>query len=185
MKYSDAKKTDSATAKSFNPAEIQILVLDVDGVVTDGTLVINSDGSESKTFNSLDDHGFRLWHRAGLKTAFLSGRFSEPTRQLAKLFEIDYLFQDCHDKLSCLEQLVAQSGVDAANIAYVGDDIPDLPVIKHVGFGVAVANAVDEVKQYADYVTIRPGGSGAVREVVEYILKAAGKWQALMERYQK
>ena len=166
-----------------NLTDIQMLVLDVDGVLTDGTLIINGDGSESKSFNALDGHGIRMWRRAGLKVAFLSGRLSEPTRYRAEQLEIEYCFQNCHDKLSELEKLLEQVGLSANAIAYIGDDLPDLPVIRYVGFGIAVANAVDEVKQYADYITTRRGGSGAVREVIEYILKNTGKWQKLMERY--
>ena len=166
-----------------NLADIQLLVLDVDGVLTDGTLIINGDGSESKSFNSLDGHGIRMWRRAGLKVAFLSGRASEPTRYRAEQLQIDYCLQDCHDKLPAMEKLLKQLGLSEEAIAYIGDDLPDLPVIKYAGFGVAVANAVDEVKQYADYVTTHQGGSGAVREVVEYILKNTGKWQELMKRY--
>ncbi len=160
-----------------------MLALDVDGVLTDGTIIINADGSESKFFNSLDGHGIRMWRRAGLKVAFLSGRESEPTKYRAKQLEIDYCVQNCHDKLPALEKLLEQVGLSADRTAYIGDDLTDLPPIRYVGFGVAVANAVDEVKQYADYVTARRGGSGAVREVIEYILKNTGRWQELMTRY--
>ncbi len=166
-----------------NLADIQILVLDVDGVLTDGTLIIHADGSESKFFNSLDGHGIRMWQRAGLKIAFLSGRSSEPTNCRAKQLEVECVFQDCFDKLPVLEKLLERLGLSAHQVAYIGDDLPDLPAIRYVGFGVAVANAVDEVKQYADFITARRGGSGAVREVIEYILKKTGRWQQLMNRY--
>lgn len=166
-----------------NLADIQVLVIDVDGVLTDGTIVINSDGSESKFFSVLDGHGILLWRRAGLKIAFLSGRESEPTRRRAEELEVEYVFQDCHDKLDAIKAFLKQQGFSPDRIAYIGDDLPDLPVIRYVGFGVAVANAVDEVKQYADYVTMLPGGKGAVREVIEYILKETGRWPELMKRY--
>lgn len=166
-----------------NLADIKLLVLDVDGVLTDGTVIINADGSESKFFNSLDGHGIRMWRRAGLKVAFLSGRRSEPTNYRAKELEVDYVFQDCHNKLPVVEKLLEQLGLSAQEVAYIGDDLPDLPLIRYAGFGAAVANAVDEVKQYADYVTTCPGGSGAVREVIKYILKNTGKWQQLIRRY--
>jgi len=168
---------------AINLADIQILVMDVDGVLTDGTLVINADGSESKGFNSLDGHGIRMWQRAGLKVALLSGRGSEPTQRRAQQLEIDHCIQDCHNKLPALKELAEKLGLTAEAIAYIGDDLTDLPSIRYAGFGVAVANAVDEVKRYADYVTTRPGGSGAVREVIEYILKSTGRWQQLMNRY--
>jgi 3-deoxy-D-manno-octulosonate 8-phosphate phosphatase (KDO 8-P phosphatase) len=166
-----------------NLSAIKLLVLDVDGVLTDGTIVVNADGRESKCFSTLDGHGIRMWQRAGLKVAFLSGRLSEPTALRAGQLGIDYCMQDCHDKLLALEKLLEQSGFSAKETAYVGDDLPDLPVIRHVAFGAAVANSVDEVKQGADYVTKCRGGSGAVREVIEYILKDTGRWQELMKRY--
>ncbi len=163
--------------------KIQLLALDVDGVLTDGILVINADGSESKFFNSLDGHGIKMWQRAGLKVALISGRASAPTERRAEQLQIEYVFQDCHYKLPVAEQLAEQLGLSPANMAFIGDDLTDMPVMRYVGFGVAVANAVDEVKQCADYVTTRPGGSGAVREVIEYILKNSGRWQELMKRY--
>jgi 3-deoxy-D-manno-octulosonate 8-phosphate phosphatase (KDO 8-P phosphatase) len=164
-------------------ADIELLAMDVDGVLTDGTLIINADGTESKSFNSLDGHGIRLWQRAGLKAALISGRASEPTEIRAKQLQIEYVFQDCHHKLSVFKELIERLGLSPEKVAYVGDDVTDLPTIRYAGFGVAVANAVDEVKRYADYITVRPGGSGAVREVIEYILKNSGKWQQLMTRY--
>ena len=164
-------------------ADIQILVLDVDGVLTDGTLTISGDGSESKSFSVLDGHGIRLWRRAGLKVAFLSGRAAEATRMRAKQLDVEYVLEDCHYKLDALEKFLGDVNLSPAQVAYVGDDLPDLPAIRHVGFGVAVANAVDEVKQHADFVTTHPGGAGAVREVIEYILKSTGRWRELMTRY--
>lgn len=169
--------------QEVNLSDISLLILDVDGVLTDGTIVINGDGSESKEFNAYDGHGIRMWHRAGLKVAFLSGRFSEPTSVRAKQLDIDHCIQDCHDKLPSIKDLANKLRITPANIAYIGDDLPDLPVLENVGFGVAVNNAVDELKEAADYVTKKRGGSGAVREVIEYILKKTGRWAELMERY--
>jgi len=162
---------------------IKLLVLDVDGVLTDGSIVINSDNTETKKFSSLDGHGIRMWQRAGLEVAIISGRFSPPTQLRADQLEIKHVFQDCHYKLPQLKELVESQGLTAEQIAYVGDDLPDLPAIIYAGFGVAVANAVAEVKEYADYVTKASGGNGAVREVVEYILKRTGRWNDLMQRY--
>ena len=162
---------------------IKLLVLDVDGVLTDGSIVINSDNTETKKFNSLDGHGIRMWQRAGLEVAIISGRFSPPTQMRADQLEIKHVFQDCYYKLPQLKELVESQGLVAEQIAYVGDDLPDLPAIRYAGFGVAVANAVAEVKEYADYVTEASGGNGAVREVVEYILKRTGRWNELMQRY--
>jgi 3-deoxy-D-manno-octulosonate 8-phosphate phosphatase (KDO 8-P phosphatase) len=164
-------------------SKITLLALDVDGVLTDGTLVINADGSETKFFNTLDGHGIKMWQRAGLKVALISGRASPPTERRAEQLKIEYVFQNCHYKLPVVEQLLDQIGLLPENMAFIGDDLTDMPVMRYVGFAVAVANAVDEVKECADYVTTRPGGSGAVREVIEYILKNSGRWQELMKRY--
>lgn len=166
-----------------NLADIKLLALDVDGVLTDGTIVVNGDGTESKFFNVQDGHGIRLWLRAGLKIALFSGRISTPTEIRAKQFGIEYVFQDCHDKLPVLEKFLTQQALLPEEVAYIGDDLPDLPPIRYVGFGVAVANAVDEVKRYADFVTTLAGGAGAVREVIEYILENSGRWRYLMTRY--
>jgi len=166
-----------------NLAEIEMLVMDVDGVLTDGTLIINADGTESKSFNSMDGHGIRMWQRADLKVALISGRASEPTQRRAEQLQIEYVFQDCHHKLPVFKELLEKVGLSPEKVAYIGDDLTDLPTIRYAGFGIAVANAVDEVKQYADYVTARSGGSGAVREVIEYILKKTGKWQQLTKKY--
>jgi 3-deoxy-D-manno-octulosonate 8-phosphate phosphatase (KDO 8-P phosphatase) len=166
-----------------NLADIELLVLDVDGVLTDGTVVVNADGTDSKFFNSLDGHGIRLWRRAGLKVAFISGRASKAVSHRARELEVDYVFQDCHEKLPMLENLLKLVDLSPAQVACVGDDLTDLPMLRCAGFAAAVANAVDEVKQSVDYVTTRRGGHGAVREVIEYILKSTGKWPQLMHRY--
>ncbi|MFA5554842.1 MAG: HAD hydrolase family protein [Phycisphaerae bacterium] len=171
--------------KQINFEAIKLLALDVDGVLTDGSLMIHTTGTESKIFNTLDGHGLRMWRRAGSQVAFLSGRPSEPTNRRAEQLEVEYCLTDCYDKVPKLEQILRQTNLTYENVAYIGDDLPDLPVIRIVGFGVAVANAVDEVKRYADYITVRPGGSGAVREVIEYILKKTGRWDSLLERYIK
>jgi len=163
--------------------QIKLLAMDVDGVLTDGTITICSDGSESKSFHLLDGHGIKMWQRAGLKTAMISGRQSDVTQQRAEELKIEYVYQPCQQKLLCFEKLLSDTGLEAKNIAYIGDDLLDIPIVKRAGFGVAVANGVDELKSYAHYVTSRTGGHGAVREVVEYILKNTGQWDALMERY--
>ncbi|HLB72653.1 MAG TPA: HAD hydrolase family protein [Sedimentisphaerales bacterium] len=164
-------------------SKIELLVLDVDGVLTDGSIIVNADGSETKSFNVRDGHGIRLWQRAGFKTAIISGRTSAPTKIRAGQLEIEHVLEGCHYKLPALEKLLDELGLAPENVAYVGDDLPDLPVMRYVGFGAAVANADDELKKYADYVTTRSGGAGAVREVIEHILKSKGKWQDVMNRY--
>ena len=163
--------------------KIKLLATDVDGVLTDGSIVVSADGVESKRFNLLDGHGIKMWQRAGLDVAFISGRESKVTKLRADELGVKYLYQPCRRKLKGLEKLLDESGVELENIAYVGDDVLDIPVARRVGFSAAVANAVDELKSHVSYVTSRKGGCGAIREVVEYILKNTGRWDALMERY--
>ena len=162
---------------------INWLVLDVDGVLTDGTIILRGDGTESKVFNLHDGHGIKLWMRAGGNVTLISGRASMATQCRAEQLNIKHVFQDCHKKLPVLKEFLDRMQIDPGSVAYVGDDLLDIPGVRHAGFGVAVANAVQELKDQADYITTCRGGDGAVREVVEYILKRAGKWDALMERY--
>jgi len=175
--------TDMKEESKIDLAAIEMLVLDVDGVLTDGRLIIHSDGTESKHFHTHDGHGIRLWLRAGLKVALLSGRACPAVERRAEQLGIPHVLLDRHFKRPALEELLQEVRLTAAQVAYIGDDLPDLPVMRHVGFGVAVANAVAEVKEQADYVTARSGGRGAVREVIEHILKSSGRWDDLMERY--
>jgi len=165
-------------------ANIKLLILDVDGVLTDGTIIIHHDGSESKGFNSMDGHGLRMWKRAGLKIAFLSGRLSEPTQHRAEQLEIDHCIENCYNKIEAFEDLLEQENLKTEQVCYIGDDLMDIPVMKRSGFSAAVANAVNEVKEHADYITANSGGRGAVREVVEYILKNTDAWQKLIQRYE-
>ena len=160
-----------------------MLVMDVDGVLTDGTVMIYSDGTESKKFHLLDGHGIKMWHRAGLKTALISGRASQATTVRAEQLSIPIVHQGCKKKLPAFESLLKETSLDASQVAYIGDDLMDLPLVKRAAFGVAVANAVEELRQNADYITSVPGGCGAVREVIEHILKNTGKWDDLMQRY--
>lgn len=169
--------------KHINLKAIKMLVLDVDGVLTDGAIIVDDRGRESKFFNALDGHGIKLWKRAGLEVAFLSGRESPPVKLQAKELGVDYCLQGKRDKLAGLRELIKISGVDAGRMAYVGDDLPDLPAMRITCFKAAVANAVDEIRAAADYITVTSGGKGAVREIIEHILKKTGKWNEIMDKY--
>ncbi len=164
-------------------ARIKLLLLDVDGVMTRGEIIIHPDGRESKIFNVQDGHGIRLAHRAGLKTGIITGRESEAVEHRARDLGIEIVCQRRFDKLgTCLE--VAQStGIPLEEIAFVGDDLTDVPTMRSVGLAFAVANARPEVKERAHYVTAAEGGQGAVREVIELLLKAGGRWESVTERY--
>jgi 3-deoxy-D-manno-octulosonate 8-phosphate phosphatase (KDO 8-P phosphatase) len=177
------KDTTDIMAKRIDLKQIHLLILDVDGVLTDGGIIVHSDGTESKRFCVYDGHRIKLWQRAGHKTAIISGRDSAATAIRAKQLDVAYVFQGCTHKLPVFETLLKELNLSAEQTAYIGDDLMDLPLVRRVGFGVAVANAVEDLKHCADWVTGKPGGDGAVGETIEYILKQTGAWEPLMERY--
>lgn len=164
-------------------SRLRLLVMDMDGVLTNGGIFIHSDGSESKCFNVMDGHRIKMWQRAGLEAAILSGRKSMATTVRAGQLGIKWVLQDRKEKLPVFESLLAKTGFLPEEVVCIGDDLMDIPLIKRAGFGVAVANAANELKRVADYITSRNGGEGAVAEVIELILKNNGKWNGLMQRY--
>ncbi len=153
-------------------ARIRLLLLDVDGVLTDGSIWIGADGSEIKRFHVHDGAGIAAWRRAGNQTAILSGRSSEAVEHRARELGIAPVIQGASSKIEPFEALIAELGVDRSEVCFVGDDLPDIPVLREVGFAVAPANARPEVKAAAHHVTETPGGHGAVREVTELLLAA-------------
>lgn len=164
-------------------SKIKLLLMDVDGVLTDGGIVIHSDGTESKRFHVMDGHRIKMWQRAGLETAIISGRQTKATTLRAEQLGIEHVLQDCKAKLPAFELLLSKTGYSAEEVACIGDDLMDIPLVTRSGFGVAVANAAEELKEVADFVTSRKGGDGAVADVIEMILKNSGQWEPLMERY--
>ncbi len=163
--------------------KIKMLILDVDGVLTDGSIIVGDDGMEHKIFNVQDGHGIKLFQRAGYKTAIISGRETQATEIRAKQLGINLVYQNCKKKLPVFEQILKENSLSPDEICFVGDDLLDIPLVRRAGFGVAVANAIDELKEFADYVTDKKGGKGAVREVIELILKNKDNWDGLIERY--
>ncbi len=157
---------------------VRLAIFDIDGVMTDGTLYIGGQGEVYKAFNILDGHGVKMLQAAGVATAILSGRSSDAVVRRASELSIMHVVQGAADKLAAFDALSARLGVQPAECAFVGDDLPDLPVMKNCGFAVAVANAVDEVKACAHYVTRASGGRGAVREFCELVLRAQGQLAA-------
>jgi 3-deoxy-D-manno-octulosonate 8-phosphate phosphatase (KDO 8-P phosphatase) len=153
---------------------VRLAIFDVDGVLTDGTLYIGPQGESFKAFNILDGHGLKMLQAGGVAAAVLSGRASEAVAFRARELGIAHVLQGIGDKVAAFERLAASLGVDAASCAFVGDDLPDLEVMRRCGLAVAVANAVDEVKAAAHYVTRARGGHGAVREFCELVLRARG-----------
>lgn len=170
-------------AKDPDLNQIKLLIMDVDGVMTDGGIIIHSDGTESKRFNVLDGHRVTLWHRAGLESAILSGRDTPATTFRAEQLGIKYVMQGCKQKLPAFEQLLNDTGYTPEQTGYIGDDWLDLPLLRRVGFAATVASGVEEIKPYAHYVTRQSGGDGAVAEVIEYLLKRTGRWEKLVEPY--
>ena len=162
---------------------IKMLIMDVDGVLTDGSMIFNADGTESKTFNVRDGSGIKYLMRNGIATALLSARECEPVRRRAEVLGIGHCITGALDKLPAYRNLLEQTGLADADVCYVGDDLPDIPPMRAAGFPVAVADGADEVKEVAAYVTHARGGHGAVREIAEMILKAQGKWENVMKRY--
>lgn len=164
-------------------ATIELLVLDVDGVLTDGRIMLTEDGREVKAFHVRDGSGMKYWRRVGRKLAMISGRSSPAVTARAKELGVDAVRLNAKDKLTAYEDVLAELGVPADRTAVIGDDLTDLPMMRRCGLPVAVADAVDEVRQAAAFVTELPGGGGCVREVIERILKAAGEWDRILARY--
>jgi 3-deoxy-D-manno-octulosonate 8-phosphate phosphatase (KDO 8-P phosphatase) len=157
---------------------VRLAIFDVDGVFTDGTVWIGPRGEVFKAFNILDGHGVKMLQAGGIEAAILSGRKSQAVARRADELAIRRVVQGAGDKLAAFEKLLGESGHRARACAFVGDDLPDLPVLRKCGFAVAVANAVEEVKAAAHYVTNAPGGRGAVREFCELVLRAQGRPRA-------
>ena len=166
---------------------IRVLVTDVDGVWTDGRLYYfpgpDGDLVETKGSNAIDGMALRWWHSAGHTSGILSGRDAPGIAHRAEMLGVSHVYQGHLDKIEPWEKICATVGVEDDEVCYMGDDLPDTPLIRRAGLGVAVANARSEVKSVADYVTITPGGEGALREVIELILKARGQWEAVLEKY--
>jgi 3-deoxy-D-manno-octulosonate 8-phosphate phosphatase (KDO 8-P phosphatase) len=163
----------------------RLLMMDVDGVLTDGRIIQDGHGHELKVFDVKDGHGIVMAHRAKLRTALISGRESETIRRRAEELGIELVFQKIWNKLEVYEKILVDTELTHDEVAYIGDDLIDIPLLRRVGLAVAVADAVDEVKAAAHLITQRPGGQGAVREVIELILRAQGHWDRLIERYTK
>jgi 3-deoxy-D-manno-octulosonate 8-phosphate phosphatase (KDO 8-P phosphatase) len=164
-------------------ATIQLLLLDCDGVLTDGGVTWSEDGIEQKTFHIRDGLGIKLWQQAGGQVGIVTGRSSRVVEWRARELGIDFVRQGVGDKLAVVADLVAAAGLGWEAVAYVGDDLPDLPVVSRVGLGVAVADACPELRAAAGLVTSLPGGQGAVRELIERLLKARGGWEELIASY--
>ncbi len=162
---------------------MRLLILDVDGVMTDGGITIASDGSDARTFHVRDGHGIRLLQRAGIEVAIISGRRSAAVDHRATELGISLVHQGALDKLVAFEAVLAARGLDPAEIAFLGDDVVDLPILRRVGLAMAVADCAEELAPYMHYTTRCAGGRGAVREVADLLLKVQGRWGDALRRY--
>lgn len=162
----------SSAATHNRLTELKLVAFDVDGVFTDGRFYLSDDGVETKSFNTQDGFGIRRLITAGVVVAIISGRHSGAVEKRMAELGVEHVMLGSRDKVAALQDLIARLGITAEECAFVGDDIPDLDLMRHVGYSIAVANAVEEVRDYCDYTTMKSGGFGAVREVCDLVLTA-------------
>jgi 3-deoxy-D-manno-octulosonate 8-phosphate phosphatase (KDO 8-P phosphatase) len=172
--------TDNA---SDSARQVRLLIVDIDGVLTDGGLQFDNRGEEYKTFNSLDGHGIRMMLENGIEVAVITGRKSEIVEHRMRDLGVRQIYQGYRDKLPAFEKLLQDSGLAPDQVAYIGDDLPDLPIMQRVGFAVAVQNAHSFVKQNCDWITDTAGGKGAVREATDFILKSQSLLETIHNSY--
>ena len=163
--------------------KISLLILDVDGVLTDGQLLFSDQGEAMKVFHTQDGLGISAANQVGLRTAIITGRETEMVRRRGAELNIADVYQGAKDKIKAYNELLHKYSLQPDQVAYLGDDINDLAVMTRVGLACAVANAVADVKKRAHFITTRQGGRGAVREVIELILRSQGKWDNIVETY--
>ena len=161
-------------------SRIKLLLMDCDGVLTDGRIWLTPDGDEQKSFHARDGQGISVWHRAGFKSGIISGRASSGVERRAHELKMQYVHQFSKNKVIALEEVVADANVSLDECCYIGDDLGDIAIMRRVGLAVAVADAAEDTKATAHYVTTRNGGDAAVREVIELILKAQNRWDELV-----
>jgi 3-deoxy-D-manno-octulosonate 8-phosphate phosphatase (KDO 8-P phosphatase) len=163
--------------------DIQLLIMDVDGVLTDGRIFITASGEELKAFNTLDGHGLKMLQSTGVKLAIITGRAASCVEHRARGLGIDYYYAGIQNKLDAFQQLLSETGLSEHECAYMGDDVVDLPVMRRVAMSISVPDAPSVVRQHAHYVTGNAGGQGAVREAAELIMQAQGTLEQLIAGY--
>ncbi|MDI5984322.1 HAD-IIIA family hydrolase [Halomonas sp. M4R5S39] len=162
---------------------VRLLALDVDGVLTDGRLYFQADGIEIKAFHTHDGHGIKLLKRAGLEVALITGRDSPMVSRRAAALGIKHVYQGVEKKLPMLRELCSRLGLELDQVAYCGDDMPDVGAIKRAGVGISVPGAPSYIRKHADWVTESAAGHGAVREICDALLQAQGHWDAVIDTY--
>jgi 3-deoxy-D-manno-octulosonate 8-phosphate phosphatase (KDO 8-P phosphatase) len=164
--------------------KIKLLILDVDGVLTDGRIVLDDGGREIKFFDVRDGHGLKIIQRYGIKVVLLTGRKSDVVKHRARDLGIKEIYQNVFNKKAIFEKILRKNKIEAEAVAFLGDDIVDIPVLRAVGFSAAVADALTVVKKTADYVTANRGGRGAVRELCDLLMQAQGYWGEIAAKYE-
>jgi 3-deoxy-D-manno-octulosonate 8-phosphate phosphatase (KDO 8-P phosphatase) len=181
--YFRTKKTKNQINKLAQ--KIRLVIFDVDGVLTDGGIILDNEGNEFKVFHVRDGHGIKMLLKAGIKVAIITGRQSKVVQIRAKELGITEVYQKCHNKTDAYERIKKKFSLKDEEIAFIGDDIVDLPLMKRAGISFAVADSADEVKSHATSVTKNRGGRCAAREVTDLILKANGLWNKIIDGYLK
>jgi len=175
------KKLSASLIKKIKA--VKLFILDVDGVMTDGSIIYDDDGKEIKIFDVKDGHGIKLLMRAGIDVAIITARESQVVLHRAKNLGIDMVYQKAMDKVEAFNEILQKKQLSEKEVAYVGDELVDIPLLRKVGFAAAVKDAVEDLKMYVDFITEKNGGQGAVREICELILKTQGKWGEATEKY--
>jgi 3-deoxy-D-manno-octulosonate 8-phosphate phosphatase (KDO 8-P phosphatase) len=163
--------------------KLKLLILDVDGVLTDGRLFFDDKGKEYKCFHARDGHGIKLLRQTGVEIAVISGRKSNSVKLRMKSLGVDYVYQGHENKIAAFYEIIQKLSIDAEQVAHMGDDLLDLPIMTRVGLSIAVNDANDSVKEYADWCTKTSGGLGAVREVCDFIMKSQGTFEGVLKSY--
>lgn len=164
-------------------ARVRLFLVDVDGVLTDGGIVYDVDGREIKRFHVRDGHGIKMLQRAGVEVGIITGRTSEVVAVRARELGISIVRQGATDKVEVWRRILEETGFSAGETSYMGDDIVDVPLLRQVGFAATVADAEGYVLEAADLISSRPGGHGAVREIIEFVLRSSGAWEKVASRY--
>lgn len=164
-------------------ARVRLFLTDVDGVLTDGGIILDGNGQETKRFHVRDGHGIKMLQRAGVAVGIITGRSSEVVAVRARELGVGIVRQGAFDKVAAWREILAERGVRPEESCYVGDDIVDVPILRGVGFSAAPSDAEPYVREAVDYVASRPGGRGAVREIIDFLLKANGSWETVTAKY--
>lgn len=182
MKRNSKFKAQNSKLKDI-AKNIKLLILDVDGVLTDGSIILDNEGNEFKVFNVRDGHGIKMLEKTGIQVAIITGRYSKVVERRAKELGIKEVYQRCHIKSIAFDHLIEKLGLSPEEIAYAGDDIVDIPLFRRVGLSIAVSDATDETKKEAMVITENRGGKGAVREICEFLIRSKGLWDSIAGEY--